>query len=603
MPLGLPFRQVWLIDTEFRQQSRDRPDLPPLPEPVCLVARELGTDQLIRLWLWDESVPTPPFPIDDDTLFVAYQAAAEWGVFLQLGWPLPTRVIDLYVEHLRETNDGRPRSYSAAMKQARPELDTGLLGALLAHDIPSITSAQKSAGRELVMRGGPYTAADRTECLDYCQTDIDPLGALLERMLPQIRALPNGLGQAVIRGQYSAAEARMNRCGIPIDVELHSRIYAHKDGICTDLIDQLDGGRYGVYQDGSFRYGLFDAYLFDHRMEWPRTSTGQPNTEDETFKDMCGRYPGLENLRQLRKSLSQLRGKELVIGSDGRCRPWLQPYRQLTGRHNPSSSDFVLTRAQWMRGLVKPSEGRSLAYLDWRSQEVHIAAVLSEDKRLLHAVQTSDIYMELAIAAGMAPPGATKQTHPAERELAKTCFLAIGYGQQAPGMALRTGLNVIRAEGIIRSLRQMFRDFYEWSDRTISVGQMHGYLTTVLGWTFITTETTKPNTIRNFPVQANGAEMCRLAVRYATEAGVSVCAPLHDAILIETDTADFEDTVAVARSAMARASAVILDGVEIDTELDMTVHFPGRLLPDKATDMWQIVMRALAGQTGQSPEL
>ena len=81
-----------------------------------------------------------------------------------------------------------------------------------------------------------------------------------------------------------------------------------------------------------------------------------------------------------------------------------------------------------------------------------------------------------------------------------------------------------------------------------------------------------------------------------------VCAPLHDAILIEADTADFEETVAAARSAMARASAVILDGVEIHTELDMAVHSPGRLLPDKAMDMWQLVMRALARQTGQVTE-
>jgi len=290
----------------------------------------------------------------------------------------------------------------------------------------------------------------------------------------------------------------MQRNGYPVDVELHDPIYAHRDGICRDLISELDGGWYGVYRGGSFKLGLFEAYLFDHRIEWPRTVTGQLDLEDDTFKDMCRRYRELEDLRQLRKSLSQLRGKPLIIGTDCRCRPWLHPYRQLTGRHNPSSPDFLLTRAQWMRGLVKPAEGRSLGYLDWRSQEVHIAAVLSGDKRLLDAIQTSDVYAELAIAAGWAPPGATKQTHPAERELAKTCFLAIGYGQQARRMAIRTGLNVIRAESVIRTLQQLFPDFYAWSERMINVGQMYGYLTTVLGWTFRTTEKTKPNTIRNF---------------------------------------------------------------------------------------------------------
>ena len=86
-----------------------------------------------------------------------------------------------------------------------------------------------------------------------------------------------------------------------------------------------------------------------------------------------------------------------------------------------------------------------------------------------------------------------------------------------PGWRCGQGLTLIEAQNLIRSLARMFPDFYEWSDRTVDIGQMYGYLTTVFGWTF-QTGNAKPNTIRNFPVQANGAEMCRLACRYATEA-------------------------------------------------------------------------------------
>ena len=66
---------------------------------------------MIRLWQ-DELGPKPPFPINDQTLFVAYFASAELGCFLQLGWPMPTRVLDLYAEFRNATNgiplqDGR----------------------------------------------------------------------------------------------------------------------------------------------------------------------------------------------------------------------------------------------------------------------------------------------------------------------------------------------------------------------------------------------------------------------------------------------------------------------------------------------------------------
>ena len=40
------------------------------------------------------------------------------------------------------------------------------------------------------------------------------------------------------------------------------------------------------------------------------------------------------------------------------------------------------------------------------------------------------------------------------------------------------------------------------------------------------------NSLQNFPMQAHGAEMLRLALIYATEKGLGICAPLHDAIFV-----------------------------------------------------------------------
>ena len=104
--LGLPFQSVFALDFEFVSESgaEPRPGLPgraraalrPADPPVAGRAR-----------------PEPPFPIDDDTLFVAYFASAELGCFLELGWPLPTRILDLYTEFRNATNGipatGRPR--------------------------------------------------------------------------------------------------------------------------------------------------------------------------------------------------------------------------------------------------------------------------------------------------------------------------------------------------------------------------------------------------------------------------------------------------------------------------------------------------------------
>ena len=71
---------------------------------------------------------------------------------------MPTRILDLHFEYLAKIN-GR-----------RISLGDGLLAALAAHGIASITKEAKEAGRALVMRGGPWTAEERQEILDYCRS-------------------------------------------------------------------------------------------------------------------------------------------------------------------------------------------------------------------------------------------------------------------------------------------------------------------------------------------------------------------------------------------------------------------------------------------------
>ena len=59
-----------------------------------------------------------------------------------------------------------------------------------------------------------------------------------------------------------------------------------------------------------------------------------------------------------------------------------------------------------------------------------------------------------------------------------------------------------------------------------------------------------PRTLFNFPMQANGAEMLRLACSLATEHGVEVCAPVHDAMLIHAPTDKLAHAVALTQHCM-----------------------------------------------------
>ena len=77
------------VDFEFTAPPGER------PEPICLVAKLLREGRTIRLRR-DQFGPSPPYPIDGDTLFVAYYASAELGCHRALDSPMPARILDLF---------------------------------------------------------------------------------------------------------------------------------------------------------------------------------------------------------------------------------------------------------------------------------------------------------------------------------------------------------------------------------------------------------------------------------------------------------------------------------------------------------------------------
>ena len=94
-------------------------------------------------------------------------------------------------------------------------------------------------------------------------------------------------------------------------------------------------------------------------------------------------------------------------------------------------------------------------------------------------------------------------------------------------------------------------------------------------------------------MQANGAEMMRLACCEATESGLKVCAPVHDALLMEAPTEVIHEHVSRLKLIMEKASENVLgDGriCGIDVEI---VHSPDRYSDERGKAMWDRVMNLL----------
>ena len=113
----------------------------------------------------------------------------------------------------------------------------------------------------------------------------------------------------------------------------------------------------------------------------------------------------------------------------------------------------------------------------------------------------------------------------------------------------------------------------------------HGFLQTAYGWKIQVNTHANPRSLRNFPVQGNGAEMMRLAVILAHRRGVKICAPVHDALLIESPIENIRDAVATCQKAMADASELVLPGFPLRTDAKIFCA-PDRYTDVRGQKMW-----------------
>ncbi len=497
------------------------------------------------------------------------------GCHLALDWDLPNFILDLFCEFRCQTN-GLPLPAG-----------NGLLGALSIHGLEHIPLVEKEEMRQLALRGGPYSSAEQLALLDYCQTDVDALVALLPKMAPKIP-----IDHALIRGRYLQAVARMELVGIPFDLPLLERLGAGWDSIQDDLIADVDKD-FGVYEGRTLKRDLFAQYLNCNQISWPTLESGYPDQKDETFRSMAKIHPQLSPLRELRHSLNQMRLNEFRVSLDGRNRTLLSPFQSKTGRNQPSNSRYIFGSSVWLRGLIKPAEGWGIAYIDWSQQEFGIAAALSGDEAMMRAYASGDPYLEFAKLAGAVPSDATKKSHPKERALFKATVLAVQYGMGAEALAERIQQPVIVAKDLLRKHRQTFQTFWEWSDRSVDYALLHNRLWTVFGWQIQVAGQPNPRSLANFPMQANGAEMLRIACILMTEAGIRVCAPVHDAVLIEAPLEELEARVKESQELMREASRQVLGDFELTTDADI-YRYPERYRDEeRGGKFWDKVMDLL----------
>jgi DNA polymerase-1 len=576
----MPYRQIWLIDFEFHPST----DL--LPVPVCMCAKELISGRGISFFQPDFP-SSPPFSMSEDVLFVAFNAVAEISCFLALGWPIPANILDLFVEFSRHVND----------RHGWPPGWTSLLKALEFFGLPSIDEFEKEAMIQLILHGGPgWSEEEQASITAYCWTDVIALEQLLPVMEPHI-----DLPRALFRGRYMATCAIVERHGIPIDVLSYRKLKKFWPKIQAVLIDRINIDFYQVYRKGRFTQRVMEWFLIRNQIPWSRTAKGRLDLKAETLEHAVEQYPILAPLVELRKTLNAMRHFNFPVAVDGRNRFSLRPFAARTGRNQPRVREFIFASAAWLRMLVKPEEGTGLAYLDWSGQEFAIASALSGDILMQEAYVSSDPYLALGKHAGAIPPVGTAETHPQERALFKELSIAVQYGLQAKAFAKKIGKSLPEARYLIDGHKNRYRLFWHWSDSVVRYAALHGHLRSVFGWTRYY-PWVKQESARNFPIQSAGAELLRLAVILAVEAGITILATVHDALLIQFELDKEEETISKMEEAMREASHIVLNGFELRNDRRIT-RYPDRFIEPRGEAMWKLIWEIIEDiENGDFPE-
>ena len=303
---ALPFQEIWVCDTEYYPGSglANGGRGGDAQTPLCVVAHEMRSGRTIRLWQ-DELGPFPPYRLDDSALFVAFVAAAEFGTHTALGWGEPARAIDAYLEFRHYTNDGSVKAGD------REKGFYGLAGALSYFCEDSLDVTHKKDMRDRILDGPPFSAQERQDILEYCESDVLALARLLPHIVPTIRSFPH----AMLRAKYQWAAAKQEARGVPIDLPMLSRIRSLWPAMQCDLVAELDRP-FGIYEivDGvpHWRRERFENFVLKNEMSWPRHDGGDLDETDQTFREMEGKYPAIGPLRELRYSSVQVAAERLT---------------------------------------------------------------------------------------------------------------------------------------------------------------------------------------------------------------------------------------------------------------------------------------------------
>ncbi len=372
---------------------------------------------------------------------------------------------------------------------------------------------------------------------------------------------------------------QMNKTGIMLDTAYLkglSKEYSAELAKIEKEIYKMAGVEFNIKSPKQLGEVLFDKLGLKSKK---KTASGQYSTNEKELHKLAAEHPIINKVfdyRELQKLLSTYIDnlpkmvEEEARGGDGRLHTQFLQAGTTTGRMASQQPNLqnIPTKSEHGRRVRKAfvaPKGRVLVALDYSQIELRIAAVLSDDEKLLGIFKSGgDIHSAVAGEVFNVP---VSEVTPEMRRRAKVINFGILYGMGVNALRanLQEGLqegdqNITQkdARAYLDKYFKSFSDLAQWIDNTKSEAQRLGYTTTLFGRKrYFEGLSSKLPFVRaaaermavNAPVQGSSADVTKLAMiavdKYLQESSlqskVQLILQVHDELIYEMPEDDWQD--------------------------------------------------------------
>lgn len=517
---------------------------------------------------------------------------------------------------------------------------------------------------KIILEGnGSYNSEEWNQIKLYNIADVEILPHLLHKLKDLWVQYGVQYEEILLRSEFAieCAYQYYNSNGFPMDEEAIKAVFDNRELIKLQIMKEVNTRTgFPIYRakvkkrpdELSFNLEGFENYLKQYGLYqiWDKTANVgdtdkngklkkiKVSVKEDTFEKFLSidsflseNKTLLESIYYGRNTIKQLNSTNLseLLTKDGYIKTPPFPFDQKSGRSSPKPSlGFILNLVPWLRNCIKPKKGMAFISADWSQQEIALAGYFSQDQKLLDSYK-GDHYITNAIACGFAPPGATKKSHPQERELMKPTSLGIIYGMGVKSMAFRveTAMGWVHdkekveldmwtvkdgefiknqvlvskrayeaASKFIEGHKNYYTTYWNYVEQHYYESISNGYYKTpITGWYYFTEPNHKPTQLQNIPNQAAGAAVMQLGYIFASRAGLSIICSLHDALYVECKVEDIEQTKKTLLSCMAKAVEVLTNNT-ITIRNEVKVFTEDNPYSDpRGIETYELVMNLLNG--------